>query len=301
MINRTKIKYALKKILPKGIFSLVVILWQKVFLQVVTTLDNIRLRKFTKKSIVHRTHRGHSFYLTISPENGFVDKHIYLYGIYEPFILDLFSIYLKKGDTFLDIGANIGQHSMFAGAIVGEHGRVHSFEPIPRIYSQLNESVEKNNFQNRFTLHNFALGDHDHSLELFLEKNNIGGSSFVEKTGRAEHITVHIKKGDDVLTSEKNISLVKIDVEGYEYEVLEGIHETLVRHMPVIILEFSYISYKNKSSTHAEKILSILTDIGYTLYDIEDNMNVITSHSEFLASFKGDKTQTNLLCLPSKK
>jgi FkbM family methyltransferase len=213
MINRSTLKYGLKKILPRSLFSLVLTVWQKVLLKLVEKIDMLRLRNFTTYHSVELTHRKKTFSLFISPSNGFIDRHIYLYGVYEPFILDLFSMYLKPGSTFIDIGANIGQHSMYAAALVGETGSVHAFEPIPAIYRQVQDSIKENHFEKIVTLHNTALGDTDTTEKLFVSKN-VGGSSLVNDDETKETINVQIKSGDKELSILSKIDVIKIDVEG---------------------------------------------------------------------------------------
>jgi len=299
MINRSKIKYSLKKLLPKRIFDIVLGIWQKILIKGILAIDKIRLKNFTTYRSIKTTHRGHDFSIFISPQNGFIDKHIYLYGIYEPHILDLIAKYLKEGGVFIDIGANIGQHSLFAGSIVGNSGKVYSFEPIPYIYNQLLDSVKINHFENIITAHNTALGEKDGTETLYVETNNVGGSSIVGHHGiENKKISITIKKVDDILANVERINMIKIDVEGYEYEVLSGMQKTLARCNPIIILEFSGQLYFAKDKTRGEKIISLLENAGYDLYDIEDYMKKVTSKNEFLSAFTKGKAQCDLLCVP---
>ena len=296
MINRSSIKYHLKKILPRSIFRLILVIWQKVLLRVVEKIYALRLRKFTEPHVVTLTHKGSTFSLLISPNNGFIDKHTFLYGVYEPFILDLFAEHLSKGKTFIDIGANIGQHSMYAATLVGPTGSVHAFEPIPTIYRQLTQSIQANHFEGIIHSHNVALGT-DNTDELLYVANNAGGSSLVNNTDTKETITVHIRNGDKELEACEHIDVIKIDVEGYEYEVLQGIRKTLEKHQPILFLEFSGDSYKMQNKSHGMKILSLLRSCGYSLFDIEDTMMEVTNDIAFDATIANIRKQTNLLCI----
>ncbi|MFH1626575.1 MAG: FkbM family methyltransferase [bacterium] len=287
----------LKNILPKSFFSAILILWQKIFIKFVKIFDRIRLKNFTSYHPIKLTHQNKSFSLFISPENGCVDEYIYLYGIYEPNILDLITKYLKQGETFIDIGANIGQHSMFAASIVGNFGKVYSFEPIPRIYNQILDSVHLNNFDNIIKAYNFALGEKDTEQTLYITSENIGGSSLIKRSECDKKIEVKIIKGDNILLQLKQINLIKMDVEGYEYEALSGIHATLKKFHPIIVLEFNGDSY-NKNDNYGDKIISLLNNLGYSLYDIGDYMKKIENKKDFLASFISERAQTDILCLP---
>lgn len=296
MINRSSIKYHLKKILPKSLFRLVVLLWRGGVIRLVEAIDALRLRRFTSYRAVTLTHRKKEFSLYISPKNGFIDNYIFLYGVYEPFILDLMSIHLREGMTFVDIGANIGEHTMYAATLVGQSGNVYSFEPIPHIYMQLNDSVRKNHFEKIITTKNIALGEYDIEQKLHVSKN-VGGSSLVHDDDTQETITVHVKNGDKELAHIENIDMIKIDVEGYEYEVLHGIKSTLLKHKPTLLLEFSGELYKKQERGHGAKILSLLRECNYSLFDIEDDMNKVTDDSTFDHRISTSRKQTNLLCV----
>ncbi len=300
MINRSTLKYTLKKILPKSLFTVVLLVWRNILLCAVEKIDSIRVKKFTTYHAVTLTHRDTQFSLFISPKNGFIDKHIFLYGVYEPFMLDLFSVYLKKSGTFVDIGANIGQHSMYAASIVGETGAVHAFEPIPAIHNQIQDSVRENHFENIVHIHPVALGEHEKDEKLYVSKN-VGGSSLVNDDETKEVLTVHVRNGDEQLALVKNIDVIKIDVEGYEYEVLSGIRKTLHIHKPTLFLEFSGEFYSKQNNNHGQKILALLRECGYTLFDIEDDMKKIIHDTAFDHLISTTRKQTNLLCVIKNK
>jgi FkbM family methyltransferase len=299
MINRSKVKYSLKKILPVKVFALILFLWRTLLLNIVEMIDMIRLKGFTVYHPTTLNHKGKMFTLFLSPDNGFIDKHIFLYGVYEPFMLDIINENLREGDTFVDIGANIGQHSMFAASIVQETGSVYSFEPIPRIYAQFMDSVHANHFDTIIHAQNVAIGTTDSKQDLYLKAENIGGSSLVDNDGATETVTISVRNGDTLLSHIPHITMVKIDVEGYEYEVLSGIQEVLKKHTPTILIEFSGYFYNEQQENHGQKILSLLESLGYRMYDIEDDMKPLDSHKNFIASFTSNKKQTNLLCKAS--
>ncbi len=299
MVNRSSIKYALKKILPERVFTLIHNVWQKKLIRIITKIDILRLKKFTDYQVVRLHYKGHAFDLWITPQNGFIDNHIFLYGVYEPFMLDLFSQHLKPGQTFIDIGANIGQHSMYAACLVGQTGNVHAFEPIPSIYNQIKDSARHNAFEKIVHVYNYALGEKEKVEKFFISKN-VGGSSLVNDDDTQEIISVHVKNGDKELAAIQNVDVVKIDVEGYEYEVLQGIKQTLNTHRPKIFIEFSGNFYHTQGKGHGAKILKLLRDLEYELFDIEDNLTKITDDILFDETISKVRKQTNLLCIKKK-
>lgn len=300
MINRSTLKYRLKKILPKPLFAIVLAVWQKALLALVEGIDVLRLKKFTSYREVTLSHRKSTFSLFISPRNGFIDNYIFLYGVYESFMLDLITTYLEPGMTFVDIGANIGQHSMYAATLVGEKGAVYSYEPIPYIYKQLQDSVHANHFEKIVHAKNVAIGEKDSEETLHVSRKNIGGSSLVNSDGTTERITVHVKNGTTELQALLHIHMIKIDVEGYEYEVLHSITPSLKKHSPVILLEFSGEFYTKQQKQHGKKIMSILRECNYSIFDIENDMEQIRDDTHFVHLFTTTRKQTNLLCVIKK-
>jgi len=100
-----------------------------------------------------------SFSIYINPYlNGGVDDGIYRSGEWEPEISNLIRKYLSPGDTFIDIGANIGYHTLHAATLVGDSGKVVAFEPLPRLSEQMTRSIKENNFSN-ITVFDLALSD----------------------------------------------------------------------------------------------------------------------------------------------
>lgn len=131
------------------------------------------------------------------------------------------STYLQKGDVVIDVGANIGTYSLQAASIVGETGSVHSFEAHPVIAAYLKKNVALNCRQN-ITIYNTALGNRSGRLSFTDKKSDDQNAISWDNAS----LRVRVKRLDDVLDHASNriesISLLKIDVEGYERFVLEG-------------------------------------------------------------------------------
>ncbi len=157
----------------------------------------------------------------------------YIYPFYKKYLLD--------DSLFLDIGANVGIHTLIALA-ANKHVYVYSFEPSPKIFSRLEKNIKKNT-ADRVELHQLAASN-SNGFVFFQdcsEEVNIGISHISsEKTGmKVQSVTI-----DSLLSDvEKRVCLVKIDVEGYEPGVLEGAKSRLLRDKPVITLEFNRRHY----------------------------------------------------------
>ncbi len=134
------------------------------------------------------------------------------------------SVYLRPGEVFVDVGANIGALTLVAAKRVGDTGRVFAFEPHPRIYSFLMGNVTLNRRRN-VQLFNVALGDKRGELKL----SNYRSDDQNEITESGE-IVIPVDTLDSILPNTlSEIALMKIDVEGYEKFVLEGATETMAK------------------------------------------------------------------------
>lgn len=298
-MTRQEIKFAVQKYTPRKLFEF---LYGKIYEPFLKNfLEKQKTKKlhgFKNEKTVNFDFDDIEFKINIDPSNGTVDNEIFLQGVYEPSFLKILHHQLEEGDTFVDIGANIGQHSLFASRAIGDTGKVIAFEPVPKIYNQFKRSVERNGFKN-IQIHNLACGDEDKDSFIYTSSSNMGGSSILFSShGRVEE-KIKIVRGDTYLQQENKIDLIKIDVEGYEYEALLGIRGTLEKHKPKLIIEYSYDAYKTLGGNRAENILSILFSLGYKLIDIDNNNReiILTENGDNLKYFNDNKVfQTNILC-----
>lgn len=145
-----------------------------------------------------------------------------------------------KPPVFLDIGANVGQHTLFMSALAKE---VHAFEPYEPVRQRISEKVSRNGLTN-VTIHPIGLGMQDEDRQFFRpDAFKLGIGSFMAeslKDGAVEYGKLAIRRGDDYLQDHSigPVGLIKIDVEGLEREVLEGLRNTLRRDRPVVIVEY---------------------------------------------------------------
>lgn len=235
------------------------------------------------------------FYLKIDfYKNGGVDGSIFLKGVFEPEYLELFKNNLDTGNTFIDIGANIGHHSLFASKVVGDNGKVIAFEPLKDIYNQFQESINKNNFKN-ITLYNKGCGSKEEILTIYSTNKNIGGSSVIPSPDKRENGKIEIIVPDNILENEKRVDFIKIDVEGYELEVLKGLKNTIQKFHPKIFLEYSPYYYELKDENISREIVEFLLENNYRITDLENNNRDV--NIDTLKIFeKENLRQSNFFC-----
>lgn len=293
MKTTSEIKFKLKDILPAPIFKTIYLIWSKSIKYIHIHIKDYKSLKFKNPIFKHVAHEGINFEILIDPKNGCVDKEIFVTGKWEPHFLSIIKENLKEGGVFVDIGANIGHHSLFASRVVGDSGKVISFEPQVKIFNQFQKSIEKNNFKN-IVVHNKGCGDKEMSASVYSNNDNIGGASvyFSEEKENNEKIDIIIP--DKILETESRINFIKIDTEGYELEVLRGLKNTIKKYRPIIYLEYSPSLYKMIDKNKGKEIISLLKDQEYHIYDVE-NYKVIDL-KDFDYYEKNKIGWTNFIC-----
>lgn len=184
----------------------------------------------------------------------FIDWSAFYYGAYskdELTILEQLSLMTPK-TCVLDIGANIGHHSLFFSTIFK---KVHSFEPLPFLADEIARKIKINKLRN-IHIHRVALGERT-TMEKFYPPttNNTGTGSFINNNNHAKPIEIQVFNADEYIKTQSinDIHLIKIDVEGYEVHVIRGLAETLIINRPIVFFEWSKSSELQLDSFFPEK------------------------------------------------
>lgn len=175
--------------------------------------------------------------------------HIYLYffGVWEPGVSRVFRHHLRNGDTVIDVGANVGVHTMLAAQIVGVQGRVYAIEASPTIFARLKENIARNRLQQVVPL-NLAASDTHSQVTVYLGSAfNRGATTIVPDQPDQQEISaeaqVEARPLADIVpaTAMRSARLIKIDVEGAEWLVLRGMRDLLgsLNHECVIVIEIT--------------------------------------------------------------
>ncbi len=188
---------------------------------------------------------------------------------WDPIVEKALRACVSPGDTFLDVGANIGYFSLLASQLVGSEGRVVSFEPSARALSKLTAHLCLNRCSN-VTVCSQAMGDATGPEKLnWASSSNIGGSSIARGTpsqGYSEQI--FIRTLDDVCKEmQLQPSFIKLDVEGFELFALRGAERILKASHPVVVCELTN-QFLTDHSQSANDMLDFMAAIGYRAWII---------------------------------
>jgi len=200
--------------------------------------------------------------------NSFIDWSVFYFGAYAKDELRLLERILSRidGPVFIDVGANVGQHSLFAARFAA---KVVSVEPFPRVASRIRQKVEANNLTGTLVVCEIAFGD-ENGTAVFHQptgSNHGTGTLTARRPTSGVDINVSIRCGDDVLDEMgiDRVDLIKIDVEQFESFVLLGLKATLTRHRPLVFFEWS----QARATVFRTAGLESLFPEGYSFYRFE--------------------------------
>ncbi|MCP4179489.1 MAG: FkbM family methyltransferase [bacterium] len=174
---------------------------------------------------------------------------------------------LSNGGTYIDVGANRGLHTLFAANVLKKNkGKVFTFEPNPDIYKIINTHLLINNVKNCKTF-NMGLSDKKEILSLKIPSNT-GNASFISQIDSEKNvIDVNVNTMDSAL-KDVNLSnpvLIKIDTEGFEYNVLKGMEKILKNPKVNIICEVTD-EWLRKTGSSALQLFNFMKKRGYIPY-----------------------------------
>jgi FkbM family methyltransferase len=199
------------------------------------------------KRISYSRQIGKNIFKTSEPE----------YNVLEQFI--------SLGDWVVDIGANVGHYTKRFSELVGINGRVIAIEPIPVTFSLLAANVQLFSFSN-VTLINAAISDKFGLASMSIPKFSSGLTNYYEaiivspSSSNSDVMTISL----DSILQNQSIKLVKIDTEGHETFVLDGMREIIHTYRPILIIE-----------TGSQELIVRLSSLGYLPERLTGSPNVI--------------------------
>jgi FkbM family methyltransferase len=199
-----------------------------------------------------------------------IQRQVISCGAYEPSIICVFHAIVRPGDTFFDVGGNIGHHSLVA---LGCGAHVHTFEPLPRLAERIRENAAFNKLDAAITINVAAVGATAGVATLNeIDRSDDGSHSLIAGVaGKSlQRIEVPVLSLDDYVACGKAHSphLIKIDVEGYEARVLDGAKEILTGETPPFVIIETGDRLADAIGESARSVLDRLFQADYRLWCI---------------------------------
>ncbi|MDN3904178.1 FkbM family methyltransferase [Arthrobacter sp. YD2] len=194
-----------------------------------------------------------AFRIRVPSSDDHIGKYLLQCGaFYEAELLRALKRVIRPGDTVVDVGANIGNHTVFFAGVL--KCKVIAVEPVPLLAEILRSNVSRNKLSDLVSVHQVALGYEEALAEIAqFDENNYGGTSLSLRVDGDIEV-----KPLDALVSD-TVGLIKIDAEGMDYQVLLGAREVLERDMPVVVIEAM-------TPDAVAQIESFLTPLGYSIF-----------------------------------
>ena len=177
-------------------------------------------------------------------------------GLYEQNLMDWALGLMEPGKIFVDIGAHVGTWSLL---FADKASHVHSFECTPRTYNYLCGNIALNDLDDKITAHKTAIGNTNGMTTVYVRSEDGGGNSCLFTDGVPHSIPIATLDSFNL----SNVGMIKIDVEGFERQVFEGMQETLKRNgYPLVIFE-SWVSWRDPTAAQLrEELFSYIQSIG---------------------------------------
>jgi FkbM family methyltransferase len=219
----------------------------------------------SNERVVHTKIGGKKY--EIASDDNYLE---HIKGEFEPEMVVLFKSLIRSNDVVLDVGANIGCTSILFGNLAE---KVYCFEPSPTTFGYLEKNV-KNARLDRVTPVNVGLGKESGMFELTFSQSDRSGGFVSNVTSASQgHQVEQIKiiKGDDFMKESKvpKIDFIKIDVEGFEKSVIEGLSATIARDQPIVVLELNHWCLNALQRTSVPDFFDFLRSVFPHLYAVD--------------------------------
>jgi FkbM family methyltransferase len=196
-----------------------------------------------------------------------IQRYIYFFGMWDPNVDAFLRARLRPGDIFIDVGANIGYFTLLGAKLVGSQGQVVAVEASTSIVEHLKTNIKRNHFEDRIRVVHAAASDREGTVGLYAgHEGNIGSASIVRLEGKLSE-QVRAAPLEKLLTGREIefVRVIKIDVEGAESLVFDGMKPFLSRLRPdaEIVMEIT------PELGGADGILGVLAREGWNAYALK--------------------------------
>jgi FkbM family methyltransferase len=217
----------------------------------------------------------------------FIDSEMYYFGFFEEHTTKALKTLVKPGMTVLDIGANVGIHTLLLAQLVQKSGRVIAFEPMPWARRRLHNNISLNRFDH-VHVEPIALAERDGAQ---VTSFRTSWNKFGESSTEPEHV-VPFERLDSYLRGENidQVDFIKLDVDGFELKVIAGAMETLQTARPTICMELGNWTLAEQGGSLRE-LVDLLLGADYRFYN-ESELKPLVDYDAIVREFPDLRTWT---------
>ena len=202
----------------------------------------------------------------------FADSHsssavVYFNGLPDFAEMQFMKAYLKPGDAYLDIGANIGTYSLFAVSLVGNSGSIDAFEAAPKTADKLKKQITHNQLD-QIRLHRVAVSDKNGDIIFEATTDDCTAHIALDQSDKGNLEKIKTVRLDDHLNPAIDYAMGKMDIEGAEILALKGATKMLAKANPPI-WQLELAGYSNRYGYRSDQVLDYLKSFDYhcAIYD----------------------------------
>lgn len=179
--------------------------------------------KLRPSKLIIREIQGSKMYLNLKDYG--LSKQLVLNGIREPECTRIMKKELEKGMVIAEIGANIGYYALLEASIIGEKGKIYAIEPFPSNFDLLQKNIKLNSYDKIIESYNIAISNYSGKEKLYVtSKHNLCNMLATEAD---EFVEVKTETLDNFIENKQKPDLIRMDIEGFEYYVIEGMKKTM--------------------------------------------------------------------------
>jgi len=191
---------------------------------------------------------------------------------YEDDVKKIFLSKIKEGDIVIDVGANIGYFSLLAAKKIGSKGKIFAIEPMKQANNWLKKNLKLNDFKNVEVLE-VAIGDKQGTMKMYKKSESsemIILDPTISKTDLIMCGEINIKTIDNIISQKKikKVNLLKIDVEGFEYEALLGCKESFKSNKIENIICEIHTTYLKNREIDEQDIYSFIQENNFSIQEL---------------------------------
>lgn len=255
---------------------------KKLILKIINVLgyDVVKIRhtgsgtRKTKDLSFYQTATG-NYYLPTHAHSDIVVQTIIQGQIFEKEVVDLAKKYITKGSAVLDIGANFGQMSVLFSDLVGDKGKVYSFDADDFVFEVFKKNIEANQKKNIVPIFG-AVHNQANVTLLFPEQDFVDyqaygsyGIDYNAKEGRkVQSLTI------DSLSIKEDISFMKIDIQGGDLQAMQGAVQTIEKNRMPILFEYEY-HFEEKFNLNFQEYVDFVRSINYKFEKVINGHNFL--------------------------
>ncbi|UCE48374.1 MAG: FkbM family methyltransferase, partial [Phycisphaerales bacterium] len=247
-------------------------------------------RKFCRRNrgreFIVETQAGFKIRTTLGDN---VDNEIYVYGTFEPGVSDVVKRLSRTCNTFVDVGCNIGYYCCLYHRF-NPQGRIHAIDPNPEMIKRTRENLDLNSCK-RYKVFHFGVSNASGKLLLNVPRHRHSTSSFAYNPSRrdpnmVDRIEVRVATLEEILSGEVlESALLKVDTEGYEYNVFSGLDPAWGLTFDYIVFEYSARSLK-MAGVEPTGLLRLELFSHYFLYSINEDGSLTQRRGKDICALK---------------